>query len=161
MRKPKKISDPHKELRFTRSRQALTFATLAVLLICVAILLWIKATPMLGNAAGEEPALGSYLWGLIPLVPALWCIWVAAHCARHAFIILTPLGVELFPFWFPSKNMQVVYWSEISNASVDDDLKSMVLDLDGGSKIFVALAPIAKTQRPLLKRALEGRMVDR
>ena len=160
MPKPRKISEPEKELRFTRARQALTFVAVGVIFVCVAIAIWVKATPMIGNAAGEAPAISSPWWALVPLLPALWSFWVARHCAQHAFIILTPLGVELFPFFFPSKNMQAIYWSEIGGATVDDALRTLTLELDGGGKIFVALAPIATSARPLLKRAVEGRMAD-
>ncbi len=158
MAKPRKISEPEKELRFTRARQALTFVALGVALLCVAVAIEIKATPLIGNAAGEAPAVSSPWWAAIPLLPALWSFWTAAHCARHAFIILTPLGIELFPFWFPAKNMRVVYWSEVTAAAVDEGLRNMTVDLDGGSKIFVALAPISRDRRPLLKRAVEGRV---
>ena len=157
MGKPQKISQPEKELRFTRARQALTFIALGVIFVCVAIAIWIRAMPMLGNAAGEEPAISSPWFAALPLLPAVWCFWVASHCARHAFIILTPLGIEMFPFLFPTKNMRALYWSEITAAAVGDDLKNLTIDLDGGSKVFVALAPIAKNARPLLKRAAEGR----
>lgn len=159
MAKPRKISQPAKELRFTRTRQALTFVTLGVLLVCAAIGIWIKAMPMLGNAAGEAPVISSPWWAALPLLPAAWCFWTAAHCARHAFVILTPLGIELFPFLFPTKNMRALYWSEITAASVGDDLQNLIIELNGGGKVFVALTPIAKNARPLLKRAIEGRAV--
>ena len=157
MPKPNEIAEPHKELRFTRTGQALTFVGIAVAFLCLSLALWILATPLLGSAVGERPPLGSHLWGFLPLLPALWSIWVAAHCARHAYVILTPLGIELFPFWVPSKNMQVISWSEITRAEVDDALKVLTIERAGGGKIFVALAPVSKPQRQLLQRAVAGR----
>lgn len=157
MGSPRKITEPHKELRFTRARQAMTFLFAGLLLLLAAVFLWVKATPIVGNAAGEQPAVGSPLWGFLPFLPAVWSFWVAAHCARHAFLILTPLGIEIFPFWFPSKNMQVVYWSEVAGAGVTEDLKTLTIDREGGGGAVVSLAPMATRQRPLLKRAVEGR----
>ena len=86
------------------------------------------------------------------------CFWVAVNCARHAVIILTPLSIELFPFWFPKKNLQVIYWSEIVNALVTEDMKMMEIECRGGRKVFVALAPITGNLRLLLKHAIDGRM---
>jgi len=89
---------------------------------------------------------------------SLICFWVAVNCVRHAFIILTPLGIELFSFWFPSKNLQVIYWTEIDNAIVTEDMKTLEIQCQGGSKVFVALAPITADRLPYLKRAIEGRI---
>ena len=100
-------------------------------------------------------------WGLLPVFPALYCVWVAMHLTQHAFIILTPLGIELFPFWFPKKNLQVIYWAEVTHAEIDEDCRQLAIhcgEEDGSSKIFVSLDPIRKDRRPLLKRAIEGRM---
>ena len=156
--KPKKIAEPHKELRFTRSRQAAGFLFLGLAFVLLAISFWIKATPIVGNAAGDEPLVSSHLWGFAPLLVALWCFWVAAHCSRHAYLILTPLGIEIFPFWFPSKNMQVVYWTEIADAWISEDSEVLTIDREGGGGAVVSLAPLAKKQRPLLKRAIDGRI---
>lgn len=95
---------------------------------------------------------------LILFILSLICIWVAVNCVRHAFIILTPLGIEVFPFWFPSKNLQVIYWTEIDNALVTEDMKTLEIQCEGGAKVFVALAPITVDRLPYLKRAIEGRM---
>jgi hypothetical protein len=155
-----KIAEPHKELRFTRARQAMTFLFLGLAFVMAAIFLWVKATPIVGNAAGDEPLIRSHLWGFVPLLVAIWCFWVAAHCARHAFLILTPLGIEIFPFWFPSKNMQVVYWTEVATAHVSEDSKTLTIDREGGGGAVVSLAPVSAKQRPLLKRAVEGRIAS-
>jgi hypothetical protein len=117
---------------------------------------FIKALPLAGNAAGEPATLHSPLWALVPLAPAAVSFWIAAHCLRHAFIILTPLGIELFPFWRPARNMQVIYWAEIETAVISPDLKIFTIKCRG-SEIMATLAPISSTGRLLLKRAIEGR----
>ena len=94
------------------------------------------------------------------IIVTLICIWVAVNCVRHAFIILTPLGIELFPFWFPSKKLQVIYWTQIDNAIVTEDMKTLEIQCQGGGKVFVALAPITVDRLPYLKRAIEGRMAQ-
>ncbi len=157
MPRPKDIAEPHKEIRFTRGRQALVFTALGVALLCAALGLWIKAAPILGNAAGEAPAVPSYGWGFVPLLPSIWAFWAAAHCARHAYLILTPLGVEVFPFWFPSKNMDILYWSELSGAELDEMQTRLTLHRSGGGGAVISLAPIPRAQRPLLAKAVEGR----
>ena len=155
-RPPRKVTRPEQELRFTRSRQALTFLTAGIIGFCVACGILIKALPVVGNAAGEPASVDSPLWALVPLVPAAVSFWIAAHCLRHAFIILTPLGIELFPFWRPARNMQVIYWAEIETAVISPDLKIFTIKCRG-SEIMATLAPISGTGRLLLKRAIEGR----
>jgi len=156
-RRPRKIARPEQELRFTRSRQALTFLTAGIACLCVAGGIFIKALPLAGNAAGEPAAVDSRLWALVPLVPAAVCFWVAVHCLRHAFIILTPLGIELFPFWRPARNLQVIYWAEIQTATISPDFKIFTIKCHA-SGITATLAPISRSGRVLLKRAIEGRM---
>ena len=155
-RRPRKIARPEQELRFTRSRQALTFLTAGIACLCVAGGIFIKALPLAGNAAGEPAAVDSPLWALVPLVPAVLCFWVAVHCLRHAFIILTPLGIELFPFWRPARNLQVIYWAEIQTATISPDFKIFTIKCHA-SGITATLAPISRSGRVLLKRAIEGR----
>jgi len=156
-RRPRSITRPEQELRFTRSRQALTFLTAGIVGLCIAGGILIRSLPLVGNAAGEPAAVDSPLWALIPLLPATVCFWVVAHCLRHAFIILTPLGIELFPFWRPARNMQVIYWAEIETATIAPDLKLFTIKCRGRN-IMATLAPISGASRLLLKRAIEGRM---
>ena len=156
-RRPRKITRPEQELRFTRSRQALTFLTAGIAGLCITGGILVRAMPLVGNAAVEPTAVDSPLWALLPLLPATVCFWVAAHCLRHAFIILTPLGIELFPFWRPARNMQVIYWAEIETATITPDLKIFTIKCRG-SNIMATLAPISSAARLLLKRAIEGRM---
>ena len=154
--KPRKITEPEKELRFTRARQALTFILLGGAFLCVASWIWISDA--LVNDSSDSVDLLRIIITLILFSLSLICIWVAVNCVRHAFIILTPLGIELFPFWFPSKNLQVIYWTEIDNALVTEDMKTLQIQCQGGAKVFVALAPITVDRLPYLKRAIEGRM---
>ena len=156
-RRPRKVTRPEQELRFTRSRQAMTFLTAGIACLCVAGGIFIKALSLAGNVAGEPAVAVSPLWVLVPLAPAIVCFWVTAHCLRHAFIILPPLGIELFPFWRPARNMQVIYWAEIETAIISPDLKIFTIKCPG-SGIRATLAPISRSARALLKRAVEGRM---
>jgi hypothetical protein len=156
-RPPRKVARPEQELRFTRSRQALTFLAAGIIGLCVACGILIKALPGAGNVVGEPASAVSPLWALVPLAPATVSFWLAAHCLRHAFIILTPLGIELFPFWRPARNMQVIYWAEIETAIISPDLKIFTIKCRG-SGIMATLAPISRSGRVLLKHGIEGRM---
>ncbi len=153
MGKPRKITEPEKELRFTRARQGLTFVAFGGIFLCITFWIWFSNTTI--NEISIRLIITLILFSL-----SLICIWVAVNCVRHAFIILTPLGIELFPFWFPSKNLQVIYWTQIDNAIVTEDMKTLEIQCQGGGKVFVALAPITVDRLPYLKRAIEGRMAQ-
>ncbi len=86
---------------------------------------------------------------------------VAIHCTQHAFIILSPLGLELFPFWFPVKNFRMLYWSEINDATINEDMNLLSIACHNGSKIFISIKPIPTNIRPYLKTAIEGRMHEK
>ncbi|MED5585404.1 MAG: hypothetical protein VYB61_03545 [Verrucomicrobiota bacterium] len=153
-RSPREVASPEQELRFTRSRQAMTFLTAGIAALCLAGVVLLMANPVVGNQADN---MYSPWWALLALAPAALCFWVVVHCTRHAFIILTPLGIELFPFWFPARNMQVIYWSEIKEAGVSGDLGTFTIKCRG-RQVMATLAPIPARGRILLKRAIEGRM---
>jgi hypothetical protein len=156
-RSPREVACPEQELRFTRSRQAVTFLTAGMAALCLAGLIFLTAIPGAGNAGDSPGTLHSPWWALLALMPAVPCFWVGVHCLRHAFIILTPLGIELFPFWLPARNMQVIYWSEIKAAAVSGDLRTFTIKCRG-RQIMATLAPIPASGRILLKEAIAGRM---
>jgi hypothetical protein len=152
---PKAVAEPHKELRFTRSAQGRLFVLLGA--TCVTIAIFLAAA---SATAGLEFPLW---WAAAPLVPALPCFLLAFHCVRHAYLILTPLGVELFPFVNPRRNLQVLYWSEIDHAEVSDDQRTLTIhyNKERTAGLQATLTPILPAKRPLLARAIEGRMAER
>jgi hypothetical protein len=158
-RGPRSIAEPEKELRFTRGRQAYTFVIVGSLLFCAALALFMLALP--GFTGKQRPTVPSYGYCLLPLPFCLAAFWLAMRMTRHAYMILTPLGIELFPFFRPEKNMQILYWSEISAAKVSSDLRLLTISHGGGSKAFISLDPVRKERRPLLKRAVEGTVAQR
>ena len=157
---PRQVASPEQELRFTRSRQAVTFLTAGMAVFCLGCLVFLTATPSAGSAGDKATTLYSAWWALPALLPAALCFWLVVHCTRHAYIILTPLGIELFPFWLPARNMQVIYWSEIKAATVSGDLRTLTIKYSS-RQIMATLAPIPARGRQLLKQAVEGRMARR
>jgi len=157
---PRKPISPDKELRFTRAHQAVLFWGLATVSACASAALFLASSEYLNALESRERLVDSPLWGFVPVFPALFFAWVAIHLTRHAFLILTPLGIEIFPFWKPKQNLQVVYWAEIAKAEVTDDADLLVLHLagQGDSRVIISLDPIRLERRLLLKRAIEGRM---
>ena len=152
---PKDLAEPHKELRFTRSAQARLFFLLASAFLTLAIFLC---------AAAFTPGLAFPLWwALLPLLPALLLYPLAYRCIRHAYLILTPLGIEIFPFFNSRQNLQVLYWSEIDHAEVSSDQRTLTIHYNPGrtAGLMATLAPIEKSLRPLVARAIEGRIAQR
>ena len=157
---PQKIGAPEKELRFTRARQAAPFWFAG--LICLVLAGGIAAaSTTFFSPPSEHRLVENGWWSLLPLALGLVCLWAAIHLTRHAYIILTPIGIELFPLFFPSKNLNVVYWPQVEAIDIDDARRQMVIDVEGGSKIFLTLAPIRRDRIELLVRATEGRMAEK
>jgi hypothetical protein len=103
-------------------------------------------------------------WMALPfLVLAAILTKVSAHCARHAYLILTPLGLEIFPLIKPRKNLNLVYWTQIKDAEFDEELTALKLHFneDQSAGIILSLKPILTKKRPLLKKALEGRLAEK
>ena len=158
---PKNVTEPHKELRFTRSAQGSLFSVLAATCAGISFAL------ILLNFLADEPALAlgeprvSWWWVIAPLPPAALLCRLALHCTRHAYLILTPLGIEIFPFFNPREKMQVLYWSQIANAEVSE-ANQLVIHFDHreNSGVVASLAPLLPARRKLLARAIMGRMTS-
>jgi len=152
---PTTLQSPEKELRFTRAGQAPVFWLAAAVLLAIAVTL-------LASAAYREvnPALPHPLWALLPLALAGLAVRTAIRLTHHAFLILTPLGIEIFPFFRPEKSMQLVTWHEVAAAEVDAGLSRLTLhhNLDKTAGIHLSLAPIPRARRPLLAKAIAGRV---
>lgn len=147
---------PEKELRFTRARQAMLFWGLGVVLMLVAvgvgILSWwqLKSPP-------------PWWLALFPLAAALGAFWLAVRLTRHAYLLLSPVGVEIFPFWKPTEHFQLIPWGEIASADFSPDRRWLTLTLAGYEdvKVILTLEPIPLTARPLLIKAVAGVMEKR
>lgn len=154
MAAPKEVAEPHKELRFTRAAQAQAFIIIAAVALAFALLIGI--TSFMGHP--------SFLWWMtLPfLLIAAILIRLSTRCARHAYIILTPLGIEIFPLFKPDKNLNLVYWTQLEDAEFDKDLSILKLHFNEQKTagVVLSLRPILIKKRPLLKKALEGRLAD-
>lgn len=153
--KRKRVLNPEKELRFTRSRQAMGFALLSAMCIGAACTI---LTVVIYTAAINRESPVSPMWSILPFALAIPCGWAALYLASHAYILLTPLGIEIFPLWRPATNLRIVYWAEIGKVTIDDLRKLLVIDFkEGGGGVVLTLNPIRKPTRELLRLAVEGR----
>jgi len=150
-----KIKSPEKELRFTRSGQAAIFWLVAAVLAATAITLLITSIYRDINPRLPHPA-----WALLPLTMSGLCARLAINLTRHAYLILTPIGIEIFPFFRPSQTMRLVLWQEVNSAEVDDKCTRLTLhhDLEKTSGIHLSLGPIRTDRRTLLAKAVLGRL---
>ena len=155
MAAPKKIAEPHKELRFTRAGQAQGFMVIAA--VSFAFFLLIGLTWFMGHPTFTW-------WMALPfLILSALMTRLSAYCARHAYLILTPLGIEIFPFIKPHKNLNLVYWAQIIDADFDEELTVLKLHFneDQSAGIILSLKAIPMKKRPLLRRALESRLAEK
>lgn len=146
------LAEPHKELRFTRAAQAVPFWMAAA--VCAAAALVLIAISFYRQ---QNPALPHPLWALIPIALCWFCVHTAIRCTKHAYLILSPLGIEIFPFFRPSSGMQLIPWSQITESEIGDYVLTLHFCDDQSSGIHLSLAPIPKARRPLLVQAIQGR----
>ncbi|MGJ8672465.1 hypothetical protein [Rubritalea sp.] len=152
---PKALEESHKELRFTRSRQATLFFLLSVGCAAIAIA---SAVAMFSKWGPHDADFQKYIWFcLLPLIPSLIALRIGLHCIRHAYLLLTPMGIEIFPFWKAEKNLQVLFWQEIDSAQCDTKQLALHRDPEKTSGVIVSLKPIAKQQISLLQKAINAR----
>ena len=161
MGKPKNIQEPEKELRFTRSRQAITFVAAGLISLCILGFIWFQVYFNGLEKNQNGPLIFPILCSIILITMAVLFFLVAIHCTQHALIILSPLGLELFPFWFPVKNFRMLYWSEINDAKINKEMNLLSIDCNNGSKIFISIKPIPTKIRSYLKTAIDGRMQEK
>jgi hypothetical protein len=149
------IQSPEKELRFTRSGQASHFWVAAAVLAAIGITLLATAIYRDINPQLPHPA-----WALLPLASAAAIARVAMGLTRHAYLILTPLGIEIFPFFRPAEGMRLVLWQELDHAEVNKQNTRLTLHYDAGktSGIHLSLTPIRADRRTLLAKAVLGRL---
>jgi hypothetical protein len=152
------IREPEKELRFTRARQAVWFWLLAAVCGSAALTLLLAAF-----YRDVNPALPHGVWAVVPGCAALAAARLAVHLTRHAYVILTPLGIEIFPFFKPADEMRMVLWQEIDSAEVDTSLTCLTLhqDADRTTGLHLTLRPVPEERRELLARAVLGRLRER
>lgn len=151
------IQSPEKELRFTRAGQAVVFWILAAVLAAAALTLIATSIYRDINAALPHP-----LWCLVPLAFSILSARVAVNLTRHAYLILTPLGIEIFPFFRPAAGMNLVSWQEIDSAEVDSKLLLLTLhcNAEKTSGVHLSLRPIRSDRRPLLAKAVVARAAE-
>ena len=150
-----RVAAPEKELRFTRSGQAVWFWIGAMLLVAAATVILVMGGGRLTQPERIHPA-----WAAVPLVGAWLATRVALRLTRHAYLILTPLGIEIFPFFRPADGMRMVSWGEIADAETDGTLRRLTLHFDAAhtAGVHLSLAPIREELRPLLAKAVLGRV---
>ncbi len=150
-----KVQAPEKELRFTRSEQAVVFWMAAAVLVACGVT--ILATAYYRDI---NPRVPHGAWAVVPFAFAGLMVQTAVRLTKHAYLILTPLGIEIFPFFRPSAGMRLVTWQEIQGAEVDGDLKRLILhhNPEKTSGIHLSLEPIRKERRTLLAKAVIGRV---
>ena len=146
------VAQAHKELRFTRAGQATGFWLAAAVLLVIAIFFLIVGSYRDALTKLPHPA-----WGLIPMGIAALMVRFAIRCTRHAYLILSPIGVEIFPLFRPDSGMQLIAWAQIDSAEIDAGRLTLHYNPEKTAGLHLSLRPIARPQRDLLTKAIQGR----
>lgn len=156
MAAPTSIASPEKEVRFTRAAQGRMWLVLAALHVAIALGVVVLATQ---GTEFEAPRLQGYGWTAVFPLLASWAMFrLAVRCIRHAYLIFTPLGVEIFPLLRPEKSMQLLLWSEVHSLECSLPLQRLTIHFtaEKSSGVMVSLAPILPAQRELLRILVES-----
>jgi hypothetical protein len=149
------VSEPHKELRFTRSAQATVFCVLGAVMAGVSITLLATGYYRHVNPDVPHPA-----WAAPFAAVSAGLFLLAWHLTKHAYLILTPMGLEVFPFFRPAAGMRVVMWQEIETAEVTAGGSRLTLHFNAErtAGMHLSLRPVGRKSRSLLAKAVLGRV---
>ena len=157
--RPQVVAESHKEIRITRAKQSAQIFLAASISAALAVA---SASSMFTHWGPNDPDFRSYIWlALVPLSIALLLTRAALHCLRHAFVILTPLGIEVFPLWRPSKTHQLIYWSELDHCDFNQRRLTLHFDKEETSGVVLSLSPLTKQQISLLRKAIQSRTMSK
>ncbi len=150
-----RLQSPEQELRFTRARQAVGFWLSAAVMLAASITL--IATSFYRDV---NPLLPHPLWALLPIALAAASLKLAHSMTRHAYVILTPLGIEIFPLFRPEHGLCLVYWQEIDSVEVDEAMTRLTLhrNPEKTSGVHLTLGPVSREARGFLIKALHHRV---
>ena len=150
-----KVADPSQELRFSRSVQALLFAFGACLFLTIGVILLMISWTVFKN--WEMNTMPFPIWVLfLPWIPMVACLWLCWHCVRHPFLILSPAGVEIFPFWRPVKNYNLIPWGVVKDLDINEKELTLHYNTEHTGGVVLRLAPLSKKSRILLMEAIRG-----
>ncbi len=151
----KRVESPEKELRFTRSRQAVVFWVLGSLFATAGITMLVTSAYRHINPDLPHPG-----WSLVPLLVSVGIFRWSFKLTRHAYLILTPLGLEIFPLWKPEKTMRVVFWAEMVAVEFNDAMTTMTVHQNEKKTagFHISLNPIFAPQRALLAKVMKARL---
>jgi hypothetical protein len=148
------------ELRYTRAGQSVAFLAAGILLLSLG-----AGLGLLGwhwdDKTMPAPLLPTPWLGVAPVALAAFFFWWAGRLVRRPLLVLTPVGIEVYPFIHPDDNMQLVLWAEIDTIEIDAGRRWLVITRSdtAGGKVFVSLRPLTGPSRLMLARAVEGTSV--
>ena len=149
------VTDSSKEVRFTRARQAIVWLILASC-GCVGILALVLCQFL---PAPFSMRVGLFFWVLLcmQLVFVFLTVKVALRCLRHAYLIFSPVGVEIFPWKKPEKNLDVVLWGQIDHMEMRNQQLYIHFNAEQTAGKVISLKPIFPKQHYLIERIINER----
>ncbi len=148
----KHIPTKDRELRFTRNRLGAILTVVGVVLLMIAVFFQITGYDTI------TPYLLAPLWvmQLCAAIPALICLYAGWRCLRYAALIVTPLGLEVMPFFNARETMSWFVWQQIRTIELRDGM--LILDIIEELPVNISLSGLTPNSRALLMHALEQRL---
>jgi len=95
---------------------------------------------------------------MLPCLTVLFfSVRMARRCLKRAYLIFSPVGVEIFPWKKPEQNLDVVMWAEINHMEVKNEYLYLHFNPQKTAGKVISLKPILKRQHALIQRIVEER----
>ena len=148
-----------KELRFTRSAQGSLLGILTAGFLCSALL----GSAWAFRLRTESGELGLLSWLAIvtPIASASTSLYLSQWFTQRTYLLLSAVGIEVFPLRKPEENLEVFPWHEIQSAEVLNHPKALHLQLESKKEYRIPLTPLSPDAHQLLRTAIQGRLQER
>ncbi len=141
-----------RELRFTRNRQAFGWMTLACTFFTTALFTAFYIT-MVDDLYYTKVF---YWYAALQLVVSGALFYYATYCLKHAYVILSPVGIDVLPIIYPSKRLKFIPWDSIYDISLSGAKTN--LHLNSGKTVTIKSGMMNKQTRAYFVQAITHRV---
>lgn len=141
-----------RELRFTRNAAGAGLLIMAALCGGASLMCYVICS----DALISQMLMPLWVMELIGLSATAINAYLGLYCLRIAYIIVSPVGIEILPFRNPRHTMRLYMWHDLLGAEFND--REMVLHHCDDTYEHLSLLAMNPRQRKMLRRAVTQRL---
>lgn len=149
-----------RELRFTRNSWGFQATLLGVFFWGIGLcILGTSFQEVFTQALPQDKAdaTRSLIYTLIPLILGFVCLMRARWLLKHAYIICSPISIDIFPLKHAEKDLIVIPWGEIVHHGIKENGKVLFLSTHEDT-YTIPLTPLRPQSRYILAQVLEQKL---